>query len=151
MAAHGSALPDSGLYVLVLHVPGSTTVEVGALGEHLLSPGVYLYVGSAQPGLARRVQRHLAPRKPLRWHIDALTTQPGIRRLGAALLHAPATSECRLNEAVGLGHAEAARDLRDRFPLRQRHLRLPQFADDLLRAVPLPGHADSPRPPRILS
>ena len=44
-----------------------------------------------------------------------------------------------------LGHAEAARDLRDRFPLREHHLRLPQFADDLLGRVPLACHADSLR------
>ena len=44
-----------------------------------------------------------------------------------------------------LGHAEAARDLRDRFPLREHHLRLPQFADDLLGRGPLACHADSLR------
>ena len=50
-----------------------------------------------------------------------------------------------------LGHAEAPRHRRNRFPLPQRHLRLPPRADDLLRCVPLAGHADSPRPARILS
>ena len=44
-----------------------------------------------------------------------------------------------------LGHAEAARDLRDRFPRREHPLRLPQVADDRLGRVPLACHAHSLR------
>ena len=44
-----------------------------------------------------------------------------------------------------LGHAEAARDRRDRFPRREHPLRLPQVADDRLGRVPLACHADSLR------
>ena len=44
-----------------------------------------------------------------------------------------------------LGHAAAARDLRDRFPRREHPLRLPQVADDRLGRVPLACHADSLR------
>ena len=44
-----------------------------------------------------------------------------------------------------LGHAEAARDLRDRFPRREHPLRLPQLADDRLGRVPLACHAHSLR------
>ena len=43
------------------------------------------------------------------------------------------------------GHAEAARDRRDRFPRREHPLRLPQVAADRLGRVPLACHADSLR------
>ena len=51
----------------------------------------------------------------------------------------------------GLSHAEAARHLRDRCPLRERQLRLPQFADDLVGYVPLAGYGGSLLPAAIFA
>ncbi len=57
-----------------------TRLRVGSLGEMMVHPGFYLYVGSAfgPGGLRARVGRHIAGSGPLRWHIDYLrrVTQP---------------------------------------------------------------------------
>lgn len=58
--------------MLVIHVPASARITVGALGEFLFKPGYYIYVGSAQGGLDQRVSRHLKQDKNLHWHIDYL-------------------------------------------------------------------------------
>lgn len=57
-------------------------MEVGALGRHVFSPGLYIYVGSAMNGLEARVRRHLnTSRGALRavhWHIDYLLREAGV-------------------------------------------------------------------------
>jgi sugar fermentation stimulation protein A len=63
---------DGGLYLLVLHLPRRRRLTVGSLGTVTLEKGAYVYVGSAQRGLTRRIERHLRHRKRLHWHIDAL-------------------------------------------------------------------------------
>ena len=66
--------PDtpSGIYLLLLDVPLSVTVRVGALGELPFPAGRYAYVGSARRGLRARLARHARREKPLRWHVDYL-------------------------------------------------------------------------------
>jgi Uri superfamily endonuclease len=56
-------------------------VTVGRLGRFDFTAGLYVYVGSAfgPGGLAARVGRHLRSGKRLRWHIDYLTCEPGVR------------------------------------------------------------------------
>jgi Uri superfamily endonuclease len=76
-----SSLPVApGTYLLVLLAAATARLRVGALGEMALSPGFYLYVGSAfgPGGLRARVRRHFDGQGALRWHVDYLrrTTQP---------------------------------------------------------------------------
>jgi len=71
---------------------------VGSLGQVTLRAGVYLYVGSAQRGLAARLRRHARRRKRLRWHVDWLSTRA--RMLGAIVIDAPRQSECRVAQAI---------------------------------------------------
>ena len=95
-------LPASGLYVVLLRVEAPLALRVGALGECAFPAGWYAYTGSARRGLPKRVARHFAPEKPLRWHMDHLTTAAGVTHLGAVLLPASAgLSECALNRRVG--------------------------------------------------
>jgi Uri superfamily endonuclease len=63
-----------GTYVLIFHAQHEDTVKIGSLGDLKISPGYYLYIGSAfgSGGLRARVGRHALRRKPLRWHIDYL-------------------------------------------------------------------------------
>jgi Uri superfamily endonuclease len=63
-----------GTFVLVIKLETSGTVCAGALGGHVFPPGTYLYAGSAMGGLDQRLSRHLRKEKPLRWHVDYLTT-----------------------------------------------------------------------------
>jgi len=61
-----------GTYLLVMHAPRAASIVVGSVRVIEITPGWYLYVGSALGGLWQRVTRHLAREKRLRWHIDYL-------------------------------------------------------------------------------
>ncbi|WP_148415628.1 DUF123 domain-containing protein [Haloferax sp. KTX1] len=71
-----------GTYALVFDAP-ETTIEVGALGEHRLSAGAYVYVGSAfGTGGLRRVLRHrrvaAGDHDARHWHVDYLGGSPAV-------------------------------------------------------------------------
>jgi len=63
-----------GTYAVVLFLPSDLEVVVGSLGLVRLSPGYFIYVGSAfgSGGLCSRLGRHCTPFTPLRWQIDYL-------------------------------------------------------------------------------
>ncbi len=88
-------LNAKGVYALLFHVPTETQVLVGRLGMLRLSPGFYVYVGSARGpgGLAARISRHLRREKTLHWHIDYLTT----RVLPVSVLY---TAEAQASECM---------------------------------------------------
>lgn len=68
------ALP--GTYAIVLRLAEPRLIAVGLLGiSHHLTPGLYVYVGSAlgPGGLRARITRHLRRQKRPHWHIDGLT------------------------------------------------------------------------------
>jgi Uri superfamily endonuclease len=105
-----AATVDSGLYLLLLEVAAPVVVTVGRLGTYDFPAGRYVYVGSARRGLRARAERHLRREKPLRWHIDYLTTHPGVRTIGAVLVPAPPRrlTECRLVQGVRRAHGARA-------------------------------------------
>ncbi len=75
-ASTSDAIPrQPGTYMLVFRVEEEMTVQVGKLGELVLTPGVYVYVGSAHGpgGLGARIERHLRRDKRPHWHIDHVT------------------------------------------------------------------------------
>lgn len=59
-------------YLLLLACSSKAVVRVGAVGEVALTPGCYLYIGSARRHLAARLARHRRTQKPFHWHIDYL-------------------------------------------------------------------------------
>jgi len=61
-----------GVYVLVISVDEHIEVDVGAVGDVFFEKGLYAYVGSAQNGLEKRVERHLGKAKRKFWHVDYL-------------------------------------------------------------------------------
>ena len=74
-----------GSYLLALEADERTRVPVGRLGELRVTPGVYLYAGSAfgPGGVRARVLRHLDTGRPARWHVDYLraVTRPVMVRV----------------------------------------------------------------------
>jgi len=82
-----------GAYVLCLVVTSPLTITIGG-ATHRLSAGRYLYCGSAYGpgGLRARIARHFRRKKPVRWHIDRLTTSARVR--GAFVF--PGGEECTL-------------------------------------------------------
>jgi Uri superfamily endonuclease len=84
-------------YQLLIDVPKAVQLDVGRLGRIELPAGRYLYTGSAVRALEARIARHLRPTKPRRWHIDWLTTAPGV----TVSEHRRSTRpECELNQAT---------------------------------------------------
>jgi Uri superfamily endonuclease len=63
-----------GTYALVMTATSSESFPVGSIGEMTLTPGYYIYVGSAlgPGGLRARLAHHGRPVDNPRWHIDYL-------------------------------------------------------------------------------
>lgn len=61
-----------GTYVLVLRCSTTRIVRIGRIGAVRLSPGLYLYVGSAfgPGGLRARIGHHAGRAKQPHWHVD---------------------------------------------------------------------------------
>jgi sugar fermentation stimulation protein A len=78
----------------VFHLPKAHRISVGKLGRFLFRRGFYFYVGSAQRNLSARLERHSKKTKPLRWHIDYLSTKAEM--LGAIMVAGPRQRECEL-------------------------------------------------------
>jgi Uri superfamily endonuclease len=75
-----------GSYLLVLRLRSHQRITVGSLGRIGFPPGYYIYGGSAQGpgGLRARLERHIKPDKPLRWHIDYLRRRAEVHGIWTA-------------------------------------------------------------------
>jgi len=89
---------SKGSYVLLVELPRSCRIQVGALGELEFPRGFYAYVGSAMGGLRGRLRRHLRRNKRLRWHIDYLLSEATLRALIFASM--PERLECLLAQRL---------------------------------------------------
>jgi len=85
-----------GVYILVISVGKGIKVDVGVLGSVFFERGLYAYVGSAQNGLERRVQRHLRKAKKKFWHIDYLLDDDAVRVMKVFCKEAGKSEECRI-------------------------------------------------------
>ncbi len=66
-----------GTYLLHFRIEEPRHVSMGRIGEHILTPGLHVYVGSAfgPGGLDARLRHHLRREKRAHWHIDYLTAK----------------------------------------------------------------------------
>lgn len=72
-------IPKSpGIYLLHIFVKNDLALQIGKLGERFFPRGEYLYIGSAQNGLKKRIERHLGKRRRLFWHIDYLLANESV-------------------------------------------------------------------------
>lgn len=67
-----------GTYVLVIKVKKKINICIGKLGKFTFPTGYYIYIGSGQNNLEKRVQRHLRKEKKLFWHVDYLLNHPEV-------------------------------------------------------------------------
>ena len=88
----------SGHYLIALHLARTRTLAIGALGPVQLAAGDYVYVGSAQRGLAARIDRHRRIGKAMHWHVDYL--RDATRWIEARRLEGARGRECRLARRV---------------------------------------------------
>ena len=65
-----------GIYCLIIKVNKTIEVKIGALGSIVFKKGIFVYAGSAQNNLRKRVERHKSKEKKMRWHIDYLLANP---------------------------------------------------------------------------
>ncbi len=88
------ALP--GAYLLLVELREGTFVRLRDKPKACLTPGLYIYAGSANGpgGLKGRVSRHMRCAKRSRWHIEQLTKNGAV--LGAWIF--PGGIECDLVE-----------------------------------------------------
>lgn len=61
-----------GIYILVIELRRNSKIKIGALGKMDFKKGIYVYIGSAQNNLEKRISRHLSKNKKIKWHIDYL-------------------------------------------------------------------------------
>jgi len=85
---------QAGTYIAVFRLAQRRRIRVGRLGCFSFKPGVYFYVGSAQRNLSARIERHGRKEKPLRWHIDYLSTKAAM--IGAMIVPGAREKECEL-------------------------------------------------------
>ncbi|MFQ5965049.1 MAG: DUF123 domain-containing protein [Candidatus Scalinduaceae bacterium] len=87
-----------GIYNLIIKLSKNKKIKVGRLGTFVFPKGVYVYTGSAQNNLEKRINRHLSDRKKLHWHIDYLLSQAKIIKV---LRHSgDKKAECKLNQFI---------------------------------------------------
>jgi Uri superfamily endonuclease len=85
-----------GVYVLIVSVDKDIRVNVGGLGSIFFERGLYAYVGSAQNGLERRIERHLRKAKKKFWHVDYLFDDDAVRVVKVFCKEAEKSEECRI-------------------------------------------------------
>jgi len=93
-SATGGPRAEPGTYALLLRADAERTVEIGALGEMTIRPGVYVYVGSAfgPGGVRARVRRHARADGARHWHVDYLRS--GTTLEAVWYTHDPTRREC---------------------------------------------------------
>lgn len=104
MSSYGSV---PGTYTLVVDLPETARVGVGALGEVEFPAGGYAYTGSAfGPGGLSRVERHhrvAAGEHDVRhWHVDSLLGDSAAS-IVAVVVTRKADVECAVASALGSG------------------------------------------------
>ena len=90
----------NGIYALEIRLIDDVCVRVGGLGEVNLKKGDYVYVGSAQRNLEKRVQRHLRKEKTLFWHVDYLLNDEHARIEKVLFKQANKSAECGLAQEL---------------------------------------------------
>ncbi|MBS7605307.1 MAG: GIY-YIG nuclease family protein [Candidatus Bathyarchaeia archaeon] len=89
-----------GIYALIIYVSKEKNVIVGSLGPLTFKRGFYVYVGSAQNNLERRITRHFDKSKRVFWHIDYLLKDGDAEIVNVLFKRASREEECRLALAL---------------------------------------------------
>jgi len=98
--------PVPGSYLLCLRLTKTEWMQIGRLGAFTLSPGHYVYLGSAHGpgGLQARLGRHLRGDGQQHWHIDALRKVVEVEAFGFCVCHsyskADAPLECHWSQVL---------------------------------------------------
>jgi len=84
-----------GIYCLHLKIGKKIGMKVGSLGFVYFPKGNYIYVGSAQNSLEKRILRHFSKSKKIRWHIDYLLKSRWVKIKKVFYKIADKSEECK--------------------------------------------------------
>ena len=91
-------IQKAGIYNLIIQLYKDKEIKIGRLGTFVFPKGFYVYTGSAQNGLEKRINRHLSSNKKFHWHIDYLLSYTKIVQV---LRYAGVKKdECKLNYLI---------------------------------------------------
>jgi Uri superfamily endonuclease len=89
-----------GVYILMIEISKKIRITIGSLGSLIFSKGLYAYVGSAQKGLEKRVERHLRKKKTKFWHIDYLLSNKYVKVKKVFYKKAGKEEECNISKKL---------------------------------------------------
>jgi Uri superfamily endonuclease len=92
-----------GIYALAISVDANIFVKVGRLGVLNFDNGMYVYVGSGQSSLDKRVKRHMRRQKNRFWHIDYLLSSRHVKIVDVFLKGGAKSEECRFAAELAEG------------------------------------------------
>jgi Uri superfamily endonuclease len=87
-----------GIYNLIIKLSRRKEIKIGRLGTFVFPTGYYVYTGSAQNGLEKRINRHLSSNKKFHWHIDYLLSHAKVIKV---VRYVGRKDECGLNSMTG--------------------------------------------------
>jgi Uri superfamily endonuclease len=91
---------QKGIYCLIIYLRKGENIKTGKLGEFFFRKGYYIYTGSSQNCLQKRLARHLAQEKKMHWHIDYLLKYGIIKEI--MVIDSSKADECNLSNEVSL-------------------------------------------------
>lgn len=89
-----------GIYNLVIYLNKSREIKIGKLGIFFFKRGYYVYTGSAQNSLPKRVERHLSKDKKMHWHADYLLEHANVKKV--YIIDSEKKNECKISDEIGL-------------------------------------------------
>lgn len=93
-----------GVYILILEITEDTKIKIGVLGEVIFTSGTYIYVGSGQKNVEKRITRHFRKDKKIKWHIDYLLSSSECKILEGVVYPLSKKYECKISSlALKLG------------------------------------------------
>ena len=92
------SVQKGGIYALIIKLSKKKEIKIGRLGTFVFPKGSYVYTGSAQNGLEKRINRHLSSEKKFHWHIDYLLFHAKVIKV---VRYVGRKDECKLNNVTG--------------------------------------------------
>ncbi len=92
------SVQKGGIYALIIKLSKKKEIKIGRLGTFVFPKGYYVYTGSAQNGLEKRINRHLSSEKKFHWHIDYLLRYAKVIKV---IRYVGRKDECKLNNVTG--------------------------------------------------
>ncbi len=90
-----------GVYILVLNISKNLQAKIGFLGKIKFDKGNYVYVGSAQNNLEKRIARHTLKNKKKFWHIDYLLDSEFTKVINVFYKKSRKIEECKIADKLG--------------------------------------------------